>query len=218
MGMFTYNGNIPFATNNPSVDQPDMETNTNSIASLIQVDHQGFNLNQGGFHTVVHCIDNIVDPAPVPPSSPILGAGEYYSKSVTTDSTVSNTDVQAFYQTAGGVISQLTGSLLGNTNITGGFAWSGGLLIQWGSVIGTLSNGTTSTVTFKDRISGAIPFPNNCFAVLTTLFFSAAGGGPTFPGSIEVRNSTLTNLSFQWICNTLPPQTFTGFNWVALGN
>ena len=39
----SYNASVPVATNNPSVDQPDMTINTQSVATIIAVDHVGFN-------------------------------------------------------------------------------------------------------------------------------------------------------------------------------
>jgi len=40
---FTYIRDIPFASHNPSTDQPNMQTNTNSIDNLLQIDHVSFN-------------------------------------------------------------------------------------------------------------------------------------------------------------------------------
>lgn len=57
--MVTYNLNIPAGPNNPSNDQPKMQTNTNAIQTLISVDHVGFNTNGtppngvGGHHLQV---------------------------------------------------------------------------------------------------------------------------------------------------------------------
>ena len=42
MPTFIYTNDIPDANNNPSTDQPDMKVNTNSIDSLINVDHYSF--------------------------------------------------------------------------------------------------------------------------------------------------------------------------------
>lgn len=43
MTMFTYNAGVPFATNNPSNDQPQMLINTVSINGIWNIDHVGFN-------------------------------------------------------------------------------------------------------------------------------------------------------------------------------
>jgi len=59
---FTYTTNIPFASNSPSVDQPNMETNTNSINSIWAVNHIGFNSANGGTHTKLDFINSQSDP------------------------------------------------------------------------------------------------------------------------------------------------------------
>lgn len=48
--MVAYNRDIPDTPNNPSVDQPKMKTNTNSIDDIIAVDHISFNATNGGTH------------------------------------------------------------------------------------------------------------------------------------------------------------------------
>jgi hypothetical protein len=151
MGLFVYNPNIPFATNNPSVDQPNMETNTNSITNLIQIDHEGFNVNQGGYHTVVHCIDNIVDPAPVPPAGPLLGSGELYTKTIGPTLAPITTDTALFYQTAAGIITQMTVNLKPVQSNSNGYTFiPGGFIVQWGFI--TIISGTTIySVTYNVR-------------------------------------------------------------------
>ncbi len=49
----TYNLNIPLATNSPSVDQPNMEVNTNAVNTILAVDHVSFNTTGGGQHEQV---------------------------------------------------------------------------------------------------------------------------------------------------------------------
>lgn len=50
MPTFTYNTDIPDAPNDPSVDQPKMKVNTNSIDDILEVDHISFNAANGGTH------------------------------------------------------------------------------------------------------------------------------------------------------------------------
>jgi len=66
MSNWVYTRDIPFASHNPSADQPVMQTNANSIDSLIQEDHFGFNDNQGGWHKVIHQNPEVADPAAIP--------------------------------------------------------------------------------------------------------------------------------------------------------
>lgn len=50
---FAYNNGVPAGPNDPSVDQPDMLTNTQSIENIINVDHVTFNNTAGGKHKQV---------------------------------------------------------------------------------------------------------------------------------------------------------------------
>lgn len=47
---FTFDDTIPFATNNPSVDQPKMLANNVANLQIWDVDHVGFNATNGGTH------------------------------------------------------------------------------------------------------------------------------------------------------------------------
>lgn len=51
--VISYNLDIPDAPNNPSVDQPNMRTNTNSINTIIAVDHYTFADTPSGTHKQV---------------------------------------------------------------------------------------------------------------------------------------------------------------------
>lgn len=53
MTNYNYNGGIPAANNNPSVDQNPMLENFTSINQIIGVDHVTFNTNNGGQHLQV---------------------------------------------------------------------------------------------------------------------------------------------------------------------
>ena len=53
MPNYTYNSNVPAASDNPSVSQGQMQTNCNSIASIVDVDLYGFGDNNGGTHQQV---------------------------------------------------------------------------------------------------------------------------------------------------------------------
>ena len=82
MTFATYNNNIPFSSDNPSDDQPLMEQNTNSISTLINVDHIGFNNNNGGMHQQVQILSqNAIPPASNnTPTGLKSGSGTLYTK------------------------------------------------------------------------------------------------------------------------------------------
>lgn len=206
MATYAYNRDIPESTNDPSVDQPNMKINTNSIDDLISEDHVSFGVANGGYHKVIREITQGANPAT------IAGVNQIFSKSYTPDTTGGVPDTQLFAKTGLGGVSQLTG----NFASTDGWQWLGGTLIQWGTVVSAIGNNTTGSVTFKDRVVGAIPFPTNCFCVFATL--TSAGGTPTGPGSVSIRTNLLSNTGFSWRGQTVSVSPFTGFFWVAIGN
>lgn len=63
MTSITYIPNIPFATHNPSTDQPNMEINTNAVPTILAVDHVTFNLPNGGTHNHVTFANGQTDPS-----------------------------------------------------------------------------------------------------------------------------------------------------------
>jgi len=65
MTLFNYNNNVPFTTNNPSVDQPQMLINTQSISGIVAVDHIGFSANNGGTHVQTTFVSSTT---PTPPT------------------------------------------------------------------------------------------------------------------------------------------------------
>lgn len=211
---FTYNNLVPATNNDPSSDQPDMLINTQSINSIIAVDHVGFNAANGGYHKVIREITQVADPAA------LATFNQVYAKSYTPDTTGGTADTQLFTRTGAGTISQLTG--YNTTSATDGWQWVGGILLQWGKTTtvssGSFASGSASgTVTFKDRVAGAIPFPTNCFIVLTDLFWTTAGGAPSGSGTVNINITTLSNLSFAWQFNSNSSK-YTGFHWFAIGN
>ena len=141
MTLFEYNNDIPAATNNPSVDQPDMQENTNAIDNLLDVDHISFNENEGGTHRQVRMKNQ---------SAPgLLGTNGvlYADNPVAIDS-----NSWPFWQNSSG--SEL---ILGpSQNASPGYIYIGALLFQWGKVA---SPGTTGTVTFPTAFKAAtVPF------------------------------------------------------------
>ena len=66
---FSYTTGVPNPPNNPSVDVTPMQTNTNSISSLISVDHVGFNIANGGTHKQVNFSNKTTQGAQADPAS-----------------------------------------------------------------------------------------------------------------------------------------------------
>jgi len=97
MPNFTYTRDIPFSSHNPSVDQPDMQINNNSIQDIIAVDHYGFNDgdNLSGYHKIIHLPPQTNDPVA------ITGIGQVYTKNV-------NGDQQLYYESGNGVVGTIS--------------------------------------------------------------------------------------------------------------
>lgn len=204
MPLSIYNRDIPDGPNNPSVDQPKMKTNTNSIDNLIGVDHFSFNDANGGLHKQVNMITEA--------SPPLLGNLVLYTKIAGGQSTLwaknSTLDLPLF-----------TGKALAGAN--GYSSIYGGFLIQWGFVNGThgsnnvFNDGDSGTVIFN---AANINFPNNVFTIWTQLFFNSnTAGAPTFDGGVSIDTFTLSTSSFNWKFRS-DSNSYTKFIWMALGN
>lgn len=234
--MIGYTENVPNGPNNPSDDWTPMHDNTNAIPNWTSIDHVGYNLAappNAGWHNLIHQQNQTVGGQIA--WDPVLGSGvpaaitatkianvqQTFPLNYTPDTTGGTADTQLFTMTGNGGISQLTG----NFATTEGYVWSGGLLFQWGRVIGVtfVLNSRTGTVTFKDRgaAPSTIPFPNNCFNVQLTQNL-VAGGGSFTPNSFNnlfVKSISNTSFDWQWVNNwtSAGGATF-NFYWFAIGN
>jgi len=242
-----YNRDIPFATHNPSVDQPDMQTNTNSVDTWVTVDHHGFQDNEGGYHTVIHQDPNTsIGGTPTtrtttggggytdvnfPPT--VAGVNQVFTANVTTRTLVPlNTDSQLMAITGLGGISQLTG----DAAAIQGYQFIGGNVVMWGTVNTELAIGSNGTISFQTRNVGdlvCIPFPNNCWSLYASPFFTndpvppappPTLGIPTYGCMIAFDNfpANFTRLQFAWrayfTATVLTGPKYQGFYWWAVGN
>lgn len=197
MPTFAYNTGIPNGPNNPSDDQPLMQTNTNSINSIIGVDHYTFGTGASvtngsdGYHKIIH----------LPPQSTpatIASILQLFSQNATFASV---TDTQLFYKTGAGGVAQLTGA----SASTSGYLFTNGLIIQWG--LKALSGGGTGILTFTN------PFPTNCLWVGATLQTTAPSGAN--PNTISIVNTpSNTQVTYNFSGTT----SYQGFYWLAIGN
>lgn len=234
MSNFAYNKDIPAANNNPSVDQPNMLTNTNSIADWANVDHYGFGAQgtqpagQGGYHRAIR------QPFGSTPLT-IVDVLQIYTRQVSPKLPEIALDTQLFVKTGLGGISQLTGYSEGTT----GHQYIGGHLIQWGYVtdgggtskqptVGPFTSGfARGDVVFNDLL-GCFTFPGAIWGIFTGLQYSdpTINNGST-PGSttpqnvgsvaINVNPAQINNGQFFWTFNSISLR-YTGFWWVAIGN
>lgn len=167
MATFPYNSDIPNSPNNPSVDQPKMKTNTNSIDDLLNVDHYSFEQsNLDGFHKQVHMISQA---APgLAGADSVLYSGLFASNS------------WPGWQNALGT--QILTTTMPSSTLNGIAGLPGGTIFQWGQV---LVPGVSGTVLFS--IAPNIVFTNLFNIQLTLVIPSPATivtavvdtGGPT---------------------------------------
>ena len=92
MPVIAYNINMPDGPNNPSDDQPKMKENTNSIQTIIDVDHYAFGVGNGGWHKQVTFPEQNTPLASTDPSSVIY-----------TDQGTASTKSELQFQNANGV-------------------------------------------------------------------------------------------------------------------
>ncbi len=235
MPSYTYISDIPDPTHNPSDDAPDMKTNTNSIKNIINEDHFTFGTGFDGYHDVIrqptgggtqNMSRSGASATYTNAPSAIPGVNQILSGLYTPDATTTSTNTQLFNITGSGEISQLTGKLSSNNN--DGWAWVGGILVQWGRVnFSTTTGNKNGAVTFQDRVPGAIPFPEKCIEVYATLNCTADISGIIVGSTIAIPQSGISKTSFDWFVFSAgaipapgfppPPQGINGFAWFAIG-
>jgi len=186
---FTYDNTVPATPNNPSVDQPVMLTNAQSIDSIIAVDHFGFNVSNGGYHQQVHLVNQ---------SAPGIGtaSGVLYAGLI-------NGNSWPIWQNALGSTPLVTGSATASPN--GVVSLAGGIIMQWGIVFPLSSTGP---------VSFNIPFPNNCFNVQCTLIAHAGGTSSSNTAAPITFTVNTAGFSYSYTGTT----SYVAFYWMAIGN
>ncbi len=186
-----------------------IRNNLDGTFEVFSVDHQDQNESNPGYHAVIHDpAQTVGGQAAWVPDNPgvvsaiagarIAGVGQVYDMNYTPNYGGAVADTQLFHLSGLGGISQLTG----NRASSEGWAWVGGVLLQWGAVSGVVSG----TVTFTSR-SNCIPFPNNLFIVTVT----QTGGTP----NKIISTSGYSKTSFNWNASISGTANFV---WFALGN
>jgi|SRR5690606_35159803 len=157
MPTFTYNENIPAASNLLSDDQPNLETNTNSIASILggdsTVDMIGFGNANGGWHRQLTYV--------VQGSAPGSASGQARTYSKT-----SSGSSEIFLQ-RDNVATEIQLTRGTPSAATSGFTFlPGGILLQWvqRTATGAFNWPTAfttavygATLGYNDAVSGLVP-------------------------------------------------------------
>lgn len=189
---FTYNDSVPNPPNQPSVDVPKMQTNTNSIRSWVNVDHVDFEGPNAGTHKQVTL---------TPEAAPTIPAGTGAIYSYVDGSGIS---WPAWLNSKGQTTAMM--STISNPSSNGYTSLNGQIIVQWGS---TTANSTgTTDVSFA---TSNINFPNNCFVVIAQM-----NAFPAAAFAYGVTNVSKTGFKLKTVKNTIPDGT--PFYWFAIGN
>ncbi len=123
--------------------------------------------------------------------------------------TGATSDTQLFSVTGNGGVSQLTG----NSALSDGWVWSGGLLFQWGRFTPASTATLSGIITFKDRGPGSqgIPFPNNIFIV--NLTYSRPSISLSAVACVDSTTPPIPT-QFKWRTNGIDTPVY----WFAIGN
>lgn len=142
MPTFNYFTGIPAGPDNPSNDQPLMQTNTNSIDGIIGVDHFTFLTNaRDGLHQQVNMF---AQASPVRQGDVVEYVNTYQGRNVLFAKNATD-DFPLYFRAGNGPV---------------GFTSSyGATITQWGF---------TSAAVSGTPINFPLPFPNQCFVVVVT--------------------------------------------------
>ena len=168
MPLFTYTDNIPDGPNNPSQDQPNMKTNTNSIDQLLAVDHFSFNDGNGGLHKQVNLV---TEASPALQGNSVIYANTYQGRVVPWAKNSSD-DLPLFFRVS---------------NSNPGFSSTYGATIYQFGTVTPVVNQTLTAVSFP------LAFPNSCFVVVVTAKRTASPNGVD---QIYVNAKTASNFSY----------------------
>jgi hypothetical protein len=176
---FTYVNIVPASGDNPSVDQPNMLTNTTSVNAWVAQDHYGFNTagptnNFGGLHQQVTFAANNV---PTPPTSP----------PVLFTNTVGSIPQLFFY--SGSAAQSSNQYVLGSLGSgKGSILLFGGIIVKWFSAN---INASSLAVNFATGLS-LNAFPNSVQgALVTTQSFTSGGGYAVGYNTLSTSSITL---------------------------
>lgn len=182
--------------------------NLDSTFNTLAVDHVNNNGTNAGYHTIIHEVPQATAMTTAGFNQVFCGVpGTLIVDGVTTSAIPGGGTPQLYSLNAGGILSQLTGKVPGGTLIppavTSGYAWMGGILMQWGF---SLISGGTGTVTFPKE------FPIAILNLQLNLVVSSS----ITANSIYPIEGTIEDTGFGW--RFLGTVGYSGFTWFAIGN
>ena len=204
MPTFNYNLNIPNPPNNPSTDVPLMQINTNSINSIIAVNHYTFNdeFQRDGKHSYVQMPVLI----PIPPGLVANEAVLYAKKAqgtsnffITNGTSGNEFQLTAMNNTHFPIFGTNTNYPPAIVNQVGGWTFlPGGLLFQYGTM---KSTGAVTTVVFPRAFS--------------TVYSISAMRAQNNSSNTSNGYTVLSNTGFDFNANS--DSVGIQFRWMAIG-
>lgn len=163
-----YNLGIPASGNNPSQDQPNMQTNNDNIGTYVAVDHVGF-ISSGDTGTSGRHKQTTFDNNYVPALPTAISSGNNIGV-LFTNPVASGTVNQLFYYAGSAAQSSAQYSITGTggTGSGGSTMLLGGIIVKWGVVA------ASDNVTIPFATASGSAFPNQCLGVSLTLYTSSA--------------------------------------------
>lgn len=179
---FAYNSSIPATNNNPSSDQPIMQTNAAAIENFVNVDHVDFNNSNCGKHLQVTINSKNLPIAQTDPQSVIY-----------TGNGIASTVSQLFY------VNQLATFPLSTLRAYANFTVSGTTMtatnffnVNVGAITGVHIPGT---VVFTIPLLSGATSSNDVGIMFTATPFSANLGSWSIAGNVITFNPTFTSAS-----------------------
>jgi Putative tail fiber protein gp53-like, C-terminal len=169
-----------------------IRNNLDGTFETLNVDHINNNGQPGsqpaGYHTIIHQVTQ-TNVSTVNNYNQVFSGvpGTLIVNGVTTPNIPSSGDTQLYSLTGAGTLYQLTGVSPGSF----GFAWVGGILLQWGTA--TVASGTS--VTFPET------FPHACLNVQVTAnasSFGIVGTDGYSTSSFTFKYSLIGTVTFAW--------------------
>ena len=176
-----------------------MQVNTNSINSLIGVDHVNFNTLGSGIHQQVTFANSLAQPGIGD------GIGVEFAQNFPTPAGFGTQAWPVWKNNAGAGGVQMLGAYP-VASATGLTSLPGGIILQWGTVTPV----TQQTLTIVNFLT---PFLNACFVVLVTAKKTLL---PKDVQQIYVEAKTLSN--FSYFATITGFTSFDSFDWIAIGN
>lgn len=180
-----------------------IRNNLDGTFQTLAIDHIDNNGQPGsqpaGYHTIIHEVSQTSVNTVAGYNQVFAGVpGTLVVNATPTPAIPPGGHSQLYSLNSNGGLHQLTGALATST----GYAWTGGILMQWG---------TTTASTGDISVSFPVNFPNNAFNVQVTAI-RAAG---TYTTNFAVSNLSTTGFS---IHNANSSATSLAYYWFAIGN